>query len=98
MAPVEFNFRVLRADKKPITAREVWSVLKFFLDYRREPDGYIIEAINWRAPKAKMGKRAWRYPDSRAEGRETMLDHFWAILKVEGIEALRTGAVKRNKL
>lgn len=98
MAPVEINFRVLREDRKPITPREVYAVLRYFLDYRREPNGYVVEAVNWRAKKAKHGRRGWRYPANRAEGREAMLEHFWAILKVEGLEAFRTGAVKRNRL
>lgn len=98
MAAVEFNFRVMRVDKKPIRPAEVYAAVQFFIDYRREPDGYILEAINWRSPNAHMGRRGWRYPSSRQEGRDALLEHFWAILKVEGIEALRAGAVKRDRL
>ena len=68
------------------------------IDHRREPDGYILEAINWRRPKASHKGRGWRYPATRHDGREALLDNFWAILKTEGIEAVRAGLVKANRL
>lgn len=92
MTAVSFNFRIVRDDGQPISGREVYAVLRFFLGNRREPDGYRIEAVNWRT------RKGGRSPRSAQEGRDAMLDHFWAILKVRGIEGMRAGAVKRDRL
>jgi len=93
MSKVNFSFRVVRRDRQPIHKREVYAVLKFFLGHRRAPNGYQIMAVNW---SSKRGTT--KTPGSEQEATDAMLDHFWNILKVQGLDALRAGTVKRDSL
>lgn len=102
MADVQFNFRIVRDDGAPITGREVIGVLRFFLDRKREPRGYSIEAINWRAARRTRdgGQHwpGWTTPDTTDKAREAMLEHFWYIVYHIGIDKLRLGGVKAPRL
>ena len=93
MTRVNFSFRVVRKDRQPMHKRELFAVLQFFLGHRRAPDGYKILAVNWTSAKGRT--KAAR---SESEATDTMIDHFWNILKVKGLDALRAGSVKRNRL
>lgn len=89
---VHFNFRILRIDGRPTTAREVVAALRFFLDHRRAPDGYRMEVVAWRQP----GK-LWRYPTSQEDG-AAVLENFWHVLYANGLQSLRLGGVKGDAL
>lgn len=95
--PVNFNFRIVRTDGAKINGRVAMAVLRFFVDHRREPDGFRIRIIDWKragrhARRAKVGR-----PRNEADERAA-LDSFWAILQASGLDGLRIGGVKRNKL
>ena len=94
--PVNFNFRVVRTDGRPITGRVALAVLRYFVDHRREPDGFRIRIIDWQragrnARRAKVGR-----PRGDADERAA-LEAFWAILQATGLEGLRIGGVKRDR-
>lgn len=93
MSRVSFSFRVVRQDRNPINKRELYGVLKFFLDHRRAPDGYKIMAVSWSSKPGRV--KAAR---SESEATDAMVEHFWNILKVKGLDALRAGSVKRDRL
>lgn len=91
-ASIQFSFRVIRADGRPITGREVVAVLAFFVDQRREPDNYRIEATDW---ARTVGRSTYEgAPHSAKEAREAMLEHFWYVLKDQGLQRLRLGRVR----
>lgn len=89
MAPVSYNWRVLRWDGRPMTAVEVAAVMLYFQDHRDAPNGYRIEAVNW----APLGKRK-REPATRQEAEEAMVEHFWYTLHGR-LTRVRVGSVKR---
>ncbi len=91
-ASLHFSFRVVRKDGRPITGREVIASLAYFLDNKREPDNYRIEATDWsRTVERNTYEGA---PHSAREARDAMLEHFWYVLKAQGLNGLRLGRTR----
>lgn len=91
-ASLQFSFRVVRRDGQPITGREVMATLAFFMDQKREPNGYRIEATDWSRTVARNTYDG--APHSAKEAREAMLEHFWYVLKAQGLKGLRLGRTR----
>lgn len=91
-ASLQFSFRVVRKDGRPITGREVMAALAYFLDNKAEPDLYRIEATDWQRTAGRAVSSG--SPHSAREAREAMLEHFWYVLKARGLEGLRLGRTR----
>lgn len=91
-ASLHFSFRVTRSDGRPITGREVMATLAFFLDQKREPNGYRIEATDWERTSGRAVSSG--APHSAKEARDAMLEHFWYVLKAQGLNGLRLGRTR----
>lgn len=83
-----FSFRVVRADGGAITQREVLATLRYFVEHKAEPIGYRIEAINWKRGAIEGEAKT---PE---QGRRAMLEHFWYVLKADGLKGLRIGRAR----
>lgn len=90
--PVSYNWRVLRADGRKMSAVELAAVMLYFEDHQDAPPGYRIEAIDWHNP----GRKRARYggPGSRSEARDAMTGHFYYVLRGR-LTSVRIGSVKR---
>ena len=68
------------------------AALAFFMDQKREPNNYRIEATDW---ARTVGNSTYEgSPHSAKEAREAMLEHFWYVLKDQGLQRLRLGRVR----
>lgn len=92
MAQVSYNLRVMRRDRRSMTALEVAAVLLYFEDHREAPAGYRVEAINW-SRRNKSGRVTTRSPANRQEAEDAMTEGFWYTLRGR-LDTLRVGLVK----
>lgn len=90
--PISVNVRVIAT--RPITEAQARRALSMFID-GEDPEAEVfvdgirvrIRGVDWQT----KGKRVVR-------GEPDDLEGFRAILYTEGVDALRAGAVKRNRL
>jgi hypothetical protein len=72
---------------EPVTQREARSTIKNIVEGGGIPSGVDVASVDWRRKEGR-----WRH------GGEKELDNFLPVLYVGGVEYLRAGAVKPDKL